>query len=188
MAGITDGTVSAYSQRRSALTVERVRELLDYDRHTGALTWKPRPVTWREDRRWNTSYAGRVAGSCKKDGYRFLTILACSYPYHRVAWAHHHGCWPIGVIDHADGDLTNHRAGNLRVATISQNTANSRKRKGTGSKLKGITFSKSHRKWTATCIARGKSHFLGRYKSEEEAHDAYVTAASRLHGEFFRYE
>lgn len=41
-------------------TQETLRQLLDYDPQTGALTWKPRTGKWSS--RWNKRYAGKIAG------------------------------------------------------------------------------------------------------------------------------
>jgi hypothetical protein len=54
---------------KSTLDAEYVRRCLDYDSDTGVFRWRARddvPI------RWNTRYAGRVAGYLNGDGYRVI--------------------------------------------------------------------------------------------------------------------
>jgi len=88
--------------------------------------------------------------------------------------------------DHIDGNGLNNQKNNLRPATRSQNTQNKRKKAGIKSQYKGITFSKKWNKWVANIWENGKQHYLGAYKSEEEAAMAYDQAAKQRFGEYAR--
>lgn len=90
---------------------------------------------------------------------------------------------PSADIDHRNGDGLDDRRKNLRIATSSQNGANSRSRKGT-SKFKGVSRSRGH--WRAAMRYNYKTIHLGRFDTEEEAARAHDEAARRLHGEFAR--
>lgn len=90
------------------------------------------------------------------------------------------------VCDHINTDTLDNRRCNLRVATHSQNHANTGKRPGGNNPYKGIT--KFRGKWKAAIRKDGKTIFLGVFEDPLEAHEAYCEAAKRLHGEFARFE
>lgn len=89
------------------------------------------------------------------------------------------------LVDHVDGDTMNNRRSNLRVATPAQNSWNKRK-VSASNKYKGISLIKETGLWDARIFANGSRHYLGHYKTQEEAALAYNKAASELHGEFAR--
>jgi hypothetical protein len=92
----------------------------------------------------------------------------------------------LGVknVDHRDHDgLNNHRY-NLRVSTGTLNNANSRKREGTSSRFKGVSWSKRRRKWRAVVQVEGRYKELGLFNEEAEAARSYDRAAVECFGEF----
>lgn len=88
-------------------------------------------------------------------------------------------------VDHIDGNPTNNRRSNLRVATRSENLHNQEGHRDRKSRFKGVTLVKG--KWHATIMCRGVSHHFGPFDLEEEAGAAYAEAAVRLHGTFAKY-
>jgi hypothetical protein len=52
---------------------------------------------------------------------------------------------------------------------------------------KGATFNKKSGKWQGRIKANGKLYGLGYFQTPQEAHEAYKTAAIKLHGEFSRF-
>lgn len=103
-------------------------------------------------------------------------------PVHRLVGEAFLGLTADRQVDHIDGDRTNNRLENLRLATHSQNRRNSRSRSSCG--MKGV--SRHRKRWSAKITIDGKLKHLGIYDTPEEAHAAYCAAAKELHGEFFR--
>lgn len=92
---------------------------------------------------------------------------------------------PKRKIDHIDGNGLNNRRGNLRQCSTSQNAQNRPKAKGKySSQYKGVTWHKRHQKWYARIKLGGKITFLGLYRYECEAANAYNQAALLLFGKF----
>lgn len=87
-------------------------------------------------------------------------------------------------IDHIDGNKLNNQKNNLRIATKSQNRMNIPKFKNKSSIYKGVSWSTNRNKWWTEITFEGKTYFLGRFKSEEEAAKAYNKKAIELFGEF----
>lgn len=87
-------------------------------------------------------------------------------------------------VDHINGDKLDNRIENLRLAT---NTENQHNRKATkGKNFKGVNFDKVRNKWKAEIRVDNISYHIGRFDTEEEAHEAYCTVAKDIHGSFFR--
>lgn len=153
------------------LTQERVRDLLNYDPETGIFTWR---------RRQGQCGAGAIAGSNDGDGYRRVKVDRRSYRAARLAWFYVTGSWPPVQIDHADTDSMNDRWSNLRLATASQNRANTCRPVTNSSGIKGVSRHRS--KWGA----RIQKRWLGTFDSPEKARAAYAAAAAATYGEFGR--
>ena len=92
------------------------------------------------------------------------------------------------VVDHINGNSMDNRRCNLRICTISQNTANQRKQRGCSSKYRGVSFAKGCKKrpWQSYIQKDGKTVSIGYFKSEVEAAEAYNKKALELFGEFAR--
>lgn len=88
--------------------------------------------------------------------------------------------------DHINGNKLDNRKSNLRVVTASQNHMNRRKdsRKGLTSQLKGAQFHKASNLWRSRIKVEGRHISLGYYKTEMEAHNAYMDACKEHFGEY----
>lgn len=84
-------------------------------------------------------------------------------------------------VDHQNRNGLDNRRANLRPATRSQNTANTRG-KGGKSPYKGVH--KSGHNWRAQITVNYRKHQLGSFKSDLEAARAYDVAARQFFGEF----
>ena len=90
------------------------------------------------------------------------------------------------VVDHRNGDGLDNRRANLRLATASQNGANTERRGGKYSQLKGVSYNRRARRWFAQISCGGVYTHLGYFASEIEAARAYDAAALLVFGEFAR--
>ena len=90
------------------------------------------------------------------------------------------------MIDHRDGDGLNNTRRNLRPCNQTQNNANGRKRLGTSSKFKGVSWHKPSHKWSASIKHHNKQYYLGTFESERSAALAYNLMSLKLNGDFAR--
>ena len=165
------------------LTAGKLRELVSYDPADGGLRWIASPNS--------RAPAGSVAGSVwtnPRDGkqYRRIRIGSRLYRAHRLVWLHVKGEWPLGQLDHRDGDGLNNRIENLREATHAENQHNRGPYATNKSGFKGVCWHKRSRKWVAAIKVDGRQVHLGYFMDPEAAHSAYRVAAERLHGHFAR--
>jgi hypothetical protein len=180
---MAESTKARSDDARNAVTPEYVRSILDYDPATGALTWR-----WRADvrRQANAHFFGKLAGSINRNGYRSVSIREKSYQGARVAWAIVTGEWPPNEVDHVDGNRSNDRWSNLRLATDGENSRNRRKRSDNTSGFKGVSWFKENGKWRAQIQVDGVKHCLGFYSTKKDAYQAYCDGAIKHHGAFAR--
>ena len=94
-------------------------------------------------------------------------------------------CGPPSIhVDHINGLGLDNQRHNLRVATLSQNCANRKKRSDNTSGFKGVLFKKDCQRWLAQIMIGGKRKLLGTHKNPVDAAKAYDLAASELFGEY----
>lgn len=164
-------------------TVDRLRQLLDYCPESGTLIWLERTPDMfgrvQDCLRWNTCFAGRVAGSIGALGYLHLSVFDHKLYGHRVAWALACGDWPDGEIDHINGDRSDNRFGNLRCVSHETNLRNMRLNPRSSSGCVGVYL---HENGRFRAIIGGKGHRrnLGYFDTLEEAANARKAAERRM--------
>ena len=109
-------------------------------------------------KRAGTSSLGRVVNI---NGKRYI---ACA-----IAWLYVYGKLPEFSIKHINGDVLDNSIDNLEPQP---------------SKLRGVSWSKSHKKWQAQLVANKQRTFIGRFENEHDAHRAYVKAVSLLNADY----
>jgi len=165
------------SDKRTRLTAERLRALLDYNPATGEFVW-------RVSR--GPAYKGSLAGSPHPNGYVYIKLDGKSYPVHRLVWLCMSGTFPPEDIDHINGHRNDNRLSNLRLATRAENCMNSKVRNTNTSGVKGVSWNQETRRWTAYINVNKSRLHLGRFIRIEDAAAAYEEAAKKYFGEFAR--
>ncbi|MBE0535092.1 MAG: HNH endonuclease, partial [Phycisphaerae bacterium] len=88
------------------------------------------------------------------------------------------------IVDHMDHDGMNNTKRNLRLCTAAENQRHRRAQcKGT-SRFKGVSWSRSRRKWCAAIMYKFRTYRLGYFDDEIQAATAYDKKARELHGKF----
>lgn len=168
------------------LTQKNLKEKLYYNESTGIFTWLEQPVdnfkSLRLRDNWNARWAGKTAGSINALGYAMIGIDYKDCLAHRLAWLYIYGTFPENLIDHVNGNRSDNRICNLRLATKSENAQNM-KRANTNNKigLLGVTFSKFAGKYVAQIMINRKKRHLGYFVNKDDAHNAYLEAKREIH-------
>jgi hypothetical protein len=138
---------------------------------------------------------GKIAGTRMRQPGKWTTYVQIqlkgkAYKAHRLAWLFSTGEWPTGCLDHIDGDGTNNRIANLRLATNSLNMANRRKNVNSKSPYKGVRFvsKMKTRPWCARIQKDKRRVEVGYFSTAEEAFAAYQQAALTQFGDYARFE
>ena len=161
------------------LTQDQLRKLVRYSPVVGVFEKLIGQGTKRSPKRWI------LLGSSNSDtGYIYLSIMGKRYPAHRLAWLYVHGEFPEADIDHIDGDKTNNAISNLRKATRAQNAANSQTGKRNTSGIKGVSWSKTAKKWVARIVMNGQVALNAYFDYVDEARLAVEQKRMELQGEF----
>ena len=166
--------------------MKRLKQLLEYDPITGYFTWIKRssPSASR-------AVVGIRAGTCS-GYYRKLAVDGVIYPEHYLAWLYMEGKFPPQEveIDHIDRNKSNNSWSNLRLATSSQNAANTGKVKRNKSGYAGVYLAKYIKKgktynyWAAAIWKNRKQIYFELFNSKEEAAKARDRKMIDLFGEF----
>jgi hypothetical protein len=154
------------------ITRQEAEKVLSYSPQTGVFTWVCRVGTRRA--------AGDVAGYLHSTGCITIGLNKKHIKAHRLAWLFVYDEWPAGDIDHINGNRTDNRIENLRIATKTQNAQN--QRRGTRNKhgLLGIKQTPCGN-WTSSIRVDGVLHHIGTFHTAQEAHTAYVKTKQRVH-------
>lgn len=161
------------------ITATVVRQLLRYEPETGIFTWliRSRPQ----------NPAGSPAGSVNAVGYVSIVIAQKAYLAHRLAWLYVTGGGPTSEIDHRDGNRSNNRWNNLRLAVRSENMHNAKTRSDNTSGFKGVCFHKPSGLFRGDLQTYGKRQSTRYFRTAKEAAEALALLRLQYHGEFARH-
>lgn len=150
-------------------------DALDYN--DGKLYWSHK-ASYKRD-------IGKEAGrSANLHGYHKIKYKGMAYPVHRVVYAMFHGDSLDMEIDHIDGDRSNNKIENLRLANRSQNTINTRNNAINTTGVVGVYWHKRDGRWTAFIRKNDRSLHLGNFGHIFEAAAARKSAENRFYGEY----
>jgi hypothetical protein len=156
------------------ITKELLEQLFAYE--NGNLYWK---------NTFSRIKAGQKAGSPSTRGYWVVGINQKRYKLHRLIFLMHNGFMPI-YVDHVNGNTSDNRIENLRVATASQNAYNSKKPKNNTSGLKNISWDKKTKKWVVRLKINEKLKNFGRYNDIDYAKFVAEAMRYKYHQQFAR--
>jgi len=119
-------------------------------------------------------YGGRGISVCKE-------WLESFESFHE--WAIANGYAPSLELDRKNCD-GNYEPENCRWATRTQQMQNTRSRRGSASRFKGVSLHSQNGRWRAQIVVDGLHKSLGCFETEESAAAAYDAAATEFFGEF----
>jgi hypothetical protein len=157
-----------------------LKEWLHYDQLTGVFTWLKN--------RGSRKVSGLTAGCALHTGHVQIMFAQKAYLAHRLAWIYMTGQQPLDMIDHINGNPGDNRWGNLRACTHAENMKNRKIHSNNKCGFKGVwkDCSRALKPYVAEIRANGKKTRIGRFETAELAHEAYIEAALKLHGNFSR--
>jgi len=164
-----------------------------YDTIIDLLEYRDNNLYWKEQPK-NQVDMSKPAGCVNDRGYRHIKINGNNYRAHRLIYLMFNPEWDItdtsqdNSVDHRDNDKLNNNIDNLRVATHSQNKANSGKYKNNTSGVTGVYWHKRAGKWQVLVAVNKKSHYGGLFVNKEDAIAKATQMRDELHGEFAHHD
>lgn len=144
---------------------DTIRQRLTYDPETGLFFSK-------------RTLGLQIFRGINRDGYHYGSCDNRTFLAHRLAWTVTHGAWPIGKIDHINGNRRDNRLCNLRVVSDRENAMNRAVRFDNISGRIGVSWSKRDKCWKASIRIDGKPVYLGNFRNLEDAIAARSLAES----------
>lgn len=155
------------------LTLDVLKEYVSYDPLTGVFM-QIKKTHSRDNKRKLNEPLGYKDGR----GYIHFSLFGKKYKAHRLAWLYVHGKLPPEFIDHIDGNRTNNKISNLRLANNSENQTN-RRVILSASGYKGV-YPTGKGRWMAQY---NKIH-LGCFDDPRDAADTYDKYVVEMFGDF----
>lgn len=143
------------------LTLQELKNRLNYDESTGIFTWK-------DNGTYNVK-SGDIAGCVTKIGYRVITLKGKPYKAHRLAWLYVYGKFPEKLIDHINHNKDDNRIVNLREVDIVENARNMKVPANNKSSVIGVHWHRETSKWRAQIKVKGEQIHLGYFDSFADA-------------------
>lgn len=157
------------------VTAASVRRLFKYDPDEGILRWNVRGQ--------GIQFGEPAGSSSTPNGHLNVAIGGKDIFVARVIWLYMTGNWPPRLVDHIDRNKQNNKWKNLRLATKSQNSMNSKVRSDNTTGHKGIFLNKNGT-YHAYINVDGRRFSLGFGLTLEQAIEARQKAEAQYHGEF----
>jgi hypothetical protein len=157
--------------KRIPLSIEELESIFILDRENGRLI------------RMNPIQVRQAKENFKAD-YRYVSFKGTQFFEHRLIWMlANRQHIPSGMdVDHINRHKLDNRPENLRLATTSQNRANTGKQRNNSTGYKGVYLDRG--RFRAKIKANGVQRFLGSYSTPEAAAAAYDRAATAAFGRY----
>lgn len=133
----------------------------------------------------NGSAGIRIKSSIREDGYFSVNYRGKRYLAHRLAWFYMKGHWPDRDIDHINGNRSDNRIVNLRLATSAQNAHNRRIGRNNTSGARNVYFERHTGKWKVAITRFGHKFWLGTYRDKDYAIGVANEFLKKSDGDFF---
>jgi hypothetical protein len=147
---------------RKTPSMERLREVLDYDPDTGIFLWK-QPTG-------NRVITNEQCTSIDAKGYYRISVDNKRFGAHRLAWVYMYDEDISNYyVNHINEDRLDNRIVNLELTTNAHNIRLSKRGKG-------YSYHKASGKFAARIRVNYKSIHLGYFDKEEDAAKAYAEA------------
>ncbi|WP_273761537.1 HNH endonuclease signature motif containing protein [Aeromonas hydrophila] len=148
-------------------------EIFAYCNQSGVLTFRVKA---------GKMMPGCVAGCANSKGYLTVGINRKKHYVHRIIWEMFNSKIPDGMqIDHINGNKSDNRLENLRLASNQVNSKNQKRKSTNSSGLTGVSWDSQTGMWRAHITVNGKMKSLGRYKDKESALLARKDADARYY-------
>lgn len=158
------------------ITAEELIKAVCYDPETGIFTRK---------KTRSRSSVGSILGIKNAKGYlRFDVLGHKNMRAHRLAWFYCCGRWPLGILDHINGDPSDNRIANLREASPEQSMQHRRPTAPNKLGYRGVYAKGSG--FVGRVEAFGRTYRTRQFSTPREAHEAREAMAKELHREFFK--
>ena len=165
--------------RQEAIAHDRLLERISYNPDTGVFICAKKI-------RGLVRIGGTVGSWNKKDGYLYTTVDCYRHTAQRLAWFYVHKKWPLGVMDHINGDRADNRICNLRDVSQNENLMN--RKVATRRSITGVVGVRPHR-WGFQALIRiptapgdkKSQKCLGTFPTVELAKAAYEAASAHYY-------
>lgn len=168
------------------MTPEDAKNLFDYNRQTGELSWKTDPPVElfsspKVYKRHKTQFGGKTITNCDSTGYLQVRWMNKLYLVHRVVWAIETGNWPTTDIDHRNHDRGDNRITNLRDIPFALNVAIKKNNKS-GHPCICYVEQNTNRPWMVQVYSKGRYLTQRSFSSIDEAikHRDHVRSINNL--------
>ncbi len=160
------------------LTHEYLKQVIDYTPETGEFKWK---ITQGNNKYGNDAFhfvlrddnSAELATKILNKRYQTLRLI--------VLWMTGFMPSPNRVVMPIDNNILNMKWSNIKVGSRSE--ANVKARTHGSCAMKGVHWDEYNKRYRAQIRINGKRNRLGLFKTESEAHAAYMKAARKHYGE-----
>lgn len=146
------------------------------------LTYEDGKIFWKIQKGYKNK-VGKEAGYAHKDGYWRVELDGKSYKRSRVIFMMFHGYLP-SMVDHIDTTRNNDRIENLREADALRNAWNSKTKRTSTLKVKGVSYHSRDKIFQARIRHEGKEKHLGVFNTLEEAEKCVREFREKHHKDF----